>query len=79
MKIIKVKAVVMRDATGEHWFIHGASDEDPSAMFKAMAPLWGFNPAEEAVHYVEFELTVPEMEAQAIGPFTFEQSQPIGT
>ena len=60
MKTLRVKAVIMTD--GEHYFIHGASDETPDKMFKAMHPIWDFDPSKETVHYVELDVEIPELE-----------------
>ena len=60
MKTIKVKAVIITD--GSDYLIHGASNETPQEMFKAITPLWSFNPQTEMVHYVELEVNVPELD-----------------
>ena len=54
---MKIKAVIMTD--GEHYFIHGTSDETPAEMFKAMHPIWSFDPERETVHFVELKVNLP--------------------
>lgn len=60
MKTLQIKAVIITD--GESYFIHGVSGETPPDMFRAMAPLWSFDPSRENVHYIEVEVTIPEYE-----------------
>lgn len=60
MKTLQVKAVIITD--GEGYFIHGTHGEAPDAMFKAMSPLWGFDPSKETAHYVELTVTLPDFE-----------------
>jgi hypothetical protein len=57
MKTLKIKAVLLTD--GEHYFIHGSDSEDASTMFKAMLPIWNFDPSKETAHVVEVVVTVP--------------------
>lgn len=60
MRTLKIKAIVVTD--GKHYFIHGSDTETPEEMFKAMAPIWQFNPATETAHFVELEVALPEFE-----------------
>ena len=60
MRTLRVKAVIVTD--GENYLIHGSNEEKPDAMFKAIAPLWGFDPSIETAHYVELEVSLPEFE-----------------
>lgn len=60
MRTLKMKAVIMTD--GEHYFIHGSNNEKPDEMFKAMQPIWSFDPATETAHFVELEVSLPEFE-----------------
>lgn len=60
MKTLQVRAVIITD--GEGYFIHGTHEEAPDAMFKAMSPIWGFDPSKETVHYVELTVTLPDFE-----------------
>jgi len=56
-QVILVKAVIVYDDQGSY-FIHGTSKDDASTMFKAMAPIWGFDPSKELAHEIELELEV---------------------
>ena len=60
MKTLLIKAVVLTD--GEHYLIHGSDSESPEEMFKAMAPIWAFDPLKETVHFVELSVNLPELE-----------------
>ncbi len=60
MKTLLIKAVVLTD--GEHYLIHGSDSESPEDMFKAMAPIWAFDPSKETVHFVELSVNLPELE-----------------
>jgi hypothetical protein len=60
MKTLAIKAVVLTDGTD--YLIHGSSDETSDQMFKAMMPLWGFDPAKETAHWVELTVTIPDFE-----------------
>lgn len=60
MRVLKIKAVVLTN--GEHYFIHGSDEESSGDMFKAMQPIWAFDPATETAHFIELEVTLPEME-----------------
>ena len=60
MKTLTIKAVVLTDGT--NCLIHGSSDETSEQMFKAMMPLWGFDPATETAHCVELTVHLPEFE-----------------
>ena len=60
MKTLNIKAVVLTDGT--NYLIHGASDQNPTAMFAAMIPLWGFDPSKETSHYVELTVQLPDYE-----------------
>lgn len=57
---LKIKAVIITDGTG--YVIHGASDETPEKMFTQLAPIWPLDPSKETVHYVELEVSLPELE-----------------
>jgi len=61
MRTLIIKAVIGCDKQG-NFIIHGSSDETPSEMFKAIAPIWTFDPSQETVHYVEIPVTIPEYE-----------------
>ena len=63
MRVVTIKAVILTN--GEHYFIHGSDAEDAKAMFKAMTPIWEFDPSTETAHYVEIEVSLPEMEDKA--------------
>ncbi len=60
MLTLKIKAVVLTDGT--NYLIHGANDETPEDMFKAMTPIWHFDPSKETSHYVELNVELPELE-----------------
>lgn len=64
MRNIKIKAVILTD--GKDYIIHGTNGEDAPEMFRKMTtgvnPLWIFNPATDASHFVEVDVTVPEYE-----------------
>lgn len=60
MKTLKIKAVIITD--GKEYFIHGASAETSAEMFKAMHPIWSMDPSAETVHFVEFEMNLPDFE-----------------
>lgn len=60
MRKLTIKAVVVTD--GENYLIHGSNEEAPSEMFKAIAPIWSFNPATETAHFIEMEVSLPEFE-----------------
>lgn len=60
MKTLMVKAVIITD--GEEYFIHGASEETATEMFKKMHTLWEMDPSKETVHYVEIPIILPELE-----------------
>jgi len=60
MKTLLIKAVVLTD--GEHYLIHGTDSESPEEMFKAMFPIWTFDPSKETAHFVELSVNLPELE-----------------
>lgn len=60
MRKMRLKAVVLTD--GENYIIHGSNEESAAEMFKALQPIWGFDPASEMAHFIEFEVTLPDME-----------------
>lgn len=60
MKTLQIKAVIITDGTT--YFIHGVSGETPSDLFKAMHPLWNMDPEKETVHFVDFEMNLPDYE-----------------
>lgn len=60
MRQMRIKAVIVTD--GSKYLIHGSSDQTSQEMFKALSPLWGFDPATETAHFVELEVTLPELE-----------------
>lgn len=53
---MKIKAVILTD--GEHYMIHGSDTETSTEMFKAMQPIWSFDPATEKAHFVELEVAL---------------------
>jgi hypothetical protein len=57
---MKIKAVILTD--GEHYFIHGSDSETSAEMFKAMQPIWAYDPATESAHFVELEVAIPDFE-----------------
>lgn len=63
MRSIMVKAVIITD--GVNYVIHGATEETPDQMFKAVSggpnPIWHFDPSKEIAHYVELEVNLPEL------------------
>lgn len=59
-KELKIKAVIIFDDAG-NYFIHGVGGATAGEMFKAMLPLWEFNPEREAVHAIELDLNVPNI------------------
>ncbi len=61
MKKVIVQAVIVVDDKG-NYLIHGNNDQKPEEMFKAIAPLWDFNPSTETAHYVAVEIALPEFE-----------------
>ena len=77
MKTLRVKAVIMTD--GENYFIHGASDETPDKMFKAMHPIWDFDPSKEMVHYVEVNIELPELEKSEMSIYDFENGDYVSS
>lgn len=62
MKSLTVKAVIITDGTT--YMIHGSSEETSEAMFKAMSPIWHFDPAKEIAHFIEVEVALPELETK---------------
>lgn len=60
MRKLRFKAVILTD--GESYLIHGSNSETAAEMFKTMQPIWSFDPATETAHFVELEVTLPEME-----------------
>jgi hypothetical protein len=62
---MKIKAVIITD--GEHYFIHGSDTETSLEMFKAMQPIWSYDPATESAHFVELEVAIPDFEV-AVAP-----------
>jgi hypothetical protein len=64
MRQIRIKAVVITD--GSSYILHGSDSETSKEMFHKLTtgsnPLWGFDPATEIAHYVDLELTLPELE-----------------
>jgi hypothetical protein len=60
MRNLTIKAVVITD--GDNYFIHGSNTETSAEMFKAMSPIWKFDPSTETAHFVEIEITLPELE-----------------
>jgi len=59
MPALTVKAVVLVDDKGGY-MIHGSDAETSLEMFKAMQPIWSFDPATERAHYVEIEIMLPD-------------------
>lgn len=66
MKIVKIRAVVAVTNDGKDYVIHGSAEATAEQMFKAITmdpnPLWGFDPANETVHFIELEVSLPEYE-----------------
>lgn len=60
MKTLQIKAVIITD--GKEYFIHGVSAETPTEMLKTMMPLWNTDPKKETIHFVEFEMNLPDYE-----------------
>lgn len=60
MRTLSIKAVIVTD--GENYLIHGSNTETPDQMFKAIGPIWGFDPSSETAHYVELQVSLPEFE-----------------
>lgn len=60
MRTLKVKAVILTDATGAY-LIHGSSDETPEEMFRAIGPLWQFDPSQETVNFIEMDVILPDL------------------
>lgn len=65
MRKLRLKAIVAVNNEG-NYVIHGSDEETPAEMFKAIAggenPIWHFDPSTEQVHYVEVEVSLPELE-----------------
>lgn len=59
MPALTVKAVVLVDDKGGY-MIHGSNVETSLEMFKAMQPIWSFDPASEKAHYVEIDIMLPD-------------------
>ena len=59
---LTVRAVIIYDDNG-NYVIHGSSTGTPSDLYKAVAPLWDFNPCNETIRYVEIPMAVPAVEA----------------
>ena len=66
-----IKAVVVCDKEGNH-LIHGASYESPPEMFRAITPVWTFDPSKETVHYVEIPVNILEDEDPMLGSIHFD-------
>jgi hypothetical protein len=60
MRTLLIRAVVLTD--GEKYLVHGSDSETPQEMFKAMQPIWDFDPRRETAHFVELTVHVPEWE-----------------
>ncbi len=60
-KTIKVRAVIAFDNEG-NYLIHGSNDESFQDMAKAIAPIWVFDPANEMIQHIEFEMEVPDLD-----------------
>ena len=60
MKTILVKAVILTD--GDKYIIHGTGEQSAAELFKAVSPLWNFDPSIETAHYVELSVQLPEFE-----------------
>lgn len=60
MKTLQIKAVIITNGT--NYFIHGTGDETPAEMFKSMQPIWDMDPSKETVHFVNFEMNLPDYE-----------------
>lgn len=68
MRELKIKAVVITD--GEHYIMHGTDTSTPAEMFKAMAPVWNFDPSRETAHFVEVTVKLEEKEKLVDAPVT---------
>lgn len=70
MKTIKIKGVLILDKTDGSYVVHGDGEKTSAQMFKLLTegqnPLWNFDPAGDATHTVEFEVTVPELETEIL-------------
>jgi hypothetical protein len=55
---VLLKFIVVFDDNGDY-MIHGSSNEAPEEMFKAIAPIWQFDPSKESVRYVTMEAKLP--------------------
>jgi hypothetical protein len=67
MKSLSIKAVILSDKEG-NYLIHGSNAENHEEMFKAMQPIWHFDPSKETAHIIEFPVEVPELADVKIGP-----------
>jgi len=69
MKTIKIKGVLILDKLTDSYVLHGDGEKSSTDMFKLLTggqePLWNYDPAGDAAHAVEFEVTVPELEIEA--------------
>jgi len=70
MKTITVKGVLVLDKHTGSYVLHGDGDKTAAQMFKLLTdgqtPLWHFDPVGDAAHAVEFEVTIPELETEAV-------------
>lgn len=66
MKKLSIKAVILSDKEG-NYLIHGSNAESTEEMFKAMQPIWHFDPSKETAHAIEFPVEVPELSDAKIG------------
>jgi hypothetical protein len=67
MKSLSIKAVILSDKEG-NYVVHGSNVESTEEMFKAMQPIWHFDPSKEVAHVIEFSAEVPELADVKIGP-----------
>ena len=65
MRTVKIKGVLILDSSGAY-VLHGDNEKSSIDMFKLLTggqePLWHFDPAVDAAHAVDIEVSVPEME-----------------
>jgi hypothetical protein len=57
---MRIKYVVITN--GDDFVIHGSKTQTPAEMFKALAPLWDFDPQTDKAIFLESELYLqPQM------------------
>ena len=55
---VKLNVVIVYDDEG-NYVVHGNNTGTPAELFKAVGPLWAFDPSSEHVIYRELDLTIP--------------------